>query len=117
MACRFLSRRRFLEDSLSGGLAVGLELCVEPWRATAAAISGTDALSLKVTGDPAQGFGVSLLFNSQPITRHNRGGEFSAIFQNEDRSVEDHVENWKATTWAGDATRLTLKGECKLENL
>jgi hypothetical protein len=117
MAYRFLSRRRFLEDSISGGLAVGLEFCAEPFRATAATIPGMDALSLKVTGDATQGFGVSLLFNGQPITRHNQGGEFSAIFQNEDRSVEDRVENWKATTWKGDATRLTLNGDCKLKNL
>jgi len=117
MAYKFLSRRRFLEDSLSGGLAVGLELCAEPLHATAAAIPGTDGMSLKVTGDPAQGFGVTLLFNGQPLARHNQGGEFSAIFQNEERSVEDHVENWKATTWTGDATRLTIRGECKLKNL
>jgi hypothetical protein len=117
MACRFLSRRRFLENSLSGGLAAGLEFRSEPFRATAAVIPGTDGLSLKVTGDATQGFGVTLLFNGQPITRHNRGGEFSAIFQNEDRSVEDHVENWRAAAWAGDATRLTLSGECKLKNL
>ena len=117
MAYRFLSRRRFLENSLSGGLAVGYEFCAEPLRATAAAIRGTDGLSLKVTGDAAQGFGVTLLFNGQALTRHNQGGEFSAIFQNEDRSVEDHVENWKAATWKGDATRLTLSGECKFKNL
>jgi hypothetical protein len=117
MAYKFLSRRRFLADSLSGGLAVGLELCAEPLHATAAAIPGTDGMSLKVTGDPAQGFGVTLLFNGQPLARHNQGGEFSAIFQNEERSVEDHVENWKAATWTGDATRLTMRGECKLKNL
>ena len=117
MADRFLSRRRFLENSISAGLAVGLEFRAEPLRATAAAVPDTDALSLRVTGDAALGFGVTLLFNGQPITRHNQGGEFSAIFQNEDRSVEDHVENWKATAWTGDATRLTLSGECKLKNL
>jgi hypothetical protein len=117
MACRFLSRRRFLENSISGGLAAGLEFRSEPFRATAAAIPGMDALSLKVTGDATQGFGVTLLFNGQALTRHNQGGEFSAIFQNEDRSVEDHVENWKAAKWTGDATRLTLSGECKLRNL
>jgi len=117
MAYRFLSRRRFLEDSISGGLVVGLESWAKPLRAIAATAPGTDGLSLKVTGDATQGFGVALLFNGQPITRHNRGGEFSAIFQNEDRSVEDHVENWKATAWKGDATRLILSGECKLRNL
>src|SRR5579859_4583727 len=116
MAYRFLSRRRFLENSISGGLAVGLGLGLEPPRATAATL-GTDGLSLKVSGDATQGFGATLLFNGRPITRHNQGGEFSAVFQNEDRSVEDHLENWKAATWTGDPARLTLSGECKLRNL
>jgi hypothetical protein len=82
-----------------------------------AVIAGTDYLSLKVNGNAAQGFGVTLLLNCQSTARHNQGGEFSAIFQNEDRSVEDRVENWKAASWTGDATRLTLSGDCKLKNL
>ncbi|HWY06905.1 MAG TPA: hypothetical protein VNY24_08595 [Candidatus Acidoferrales bacterium] len=118
MAFRFISRRRFIENSVSGGLAVGLGLGVEPLRATAsAAATATDGLALKVTGDAKQGYGVALLFNGQPVARHNQGGEFSAIFQNEDRSVEDRVENWKANSWTGDAARMTLSGECKLKNL
>jgi hypothetical protein len=118
MPHKFVSRRRFIENSISNGLAVGLGLSVEPLRAaTSAAASNTDGLTLKVTGDIKQGYGLSLFFNGQPIARHNQGGEFSAVFQNEDRSVEDRVDDWKATSWAGDATRATLSGECKLKNL
>ena len=118
MPHKFISRRRFIENSISGSLAVGLGLGVEPLRAaTSAAAPNADGLTLKVTGDVKQGYGVSILFNSQPVARHNQGGEFSAIFQNEDRSVEDRVDDWKATTWAGNATRVTLSGECKLANL
>lgn len=116
MAYRLLSRRRFIENSLNSGLAVGLGLGVEPLPATAA-IPGSERLSLIVNGDAMRGYGVTLLFNGQPVARHNEGGEFSAAFQNEDRSVEDRVENWKAATWAGDAARVTLNGECKLRNL
>jgi hypothetical protein len=118
MPHKFISRRRFIENSISGSLAVGLGLGVEPLRAaTSAAAPNADGLTLKVTGDVKQGYGVSILFNSQPVARHNQGGEFSAIFQNEDRSVEDRVDDWKATTWAGNAPRVTLSGECKLANL
>jgi len=78
---------------------------------------GADGVTLKVTGDAQQGYGVALLFNGQPFARHNRGGEFSAIFQNEERSVEDRVDDWKATSWSGNSTQLALDGECRLEHL
>src|SRR5258708_29698205 len=113
----FISRRRFIENSVSGGLAVGSGVCGGSRAATAAAIPGPDELSFKVVGDATHGFGVAILRNREPIARHNQGGEFSATFQNEDRSVEDHVENWKASAWTGDATRVALSGECKLRNL
>ena len=118
MPYKFISRRRFLENSIRNGLAVGLGLGVEPFRAaSSAAAPATDGLTFKLTGEASQGYGLSLSFNGQPIACHNHGGEFSAIFQNEDRSVEDRVENWKAAAWTGDATRMTLSGECQLRNL
>jgi hypothetical protein len=117
MAHRFLSRRRFIENTIHSGMAARLGLAVEPLRGALAATTGTDELTLKVTGDTNQGFGVTLSFDGQPIARHNQGGEFSAIFQNEDRSVEDRIENWKAAAWTGDDSHATLAGECKLRNL
>jgi hypothetical protein len=77
----------------------------------------TDGLTLKVTGDPKEGYSVALLFGGRLFARHNRGGEFSASFQNEERSVEDRVNDWKATSWAGDSTHVVLDGECRLKNL
>src|ERR1019366_10811995 len=79
--------------------------------------TGTDGLSLKVTGDPKQGYSVDLLYNGQPFAQHNRCGEFSAFFQNEERSVEDRVNDWKATSWAGNSTHVVLDGTCRLKNL
>ena len=117
MVRRILSRRRFIENSLSGSLTVGWGLGVRSLSGAPSATPAPEGLSVKVTGDATQGYGVALLFNGQPTARHNQGGEFSAVFQNEDRSVEDRVENWKAASWTGDATRLTLSGECKLERL
>jgi hypothetical protein len=118
MPHKFISRRRFIENSVSGGLAVGFGLGVETLlAATPPATPGTDGLTLKVTGDPKQGYGVVLLFNGHPVVRHNQGGEFSGAFQNEDRSVQDNVDDWKASSWSGDAARVTLRGECRLRNL
>jgi hypothetical protein len=118
MAYIFISRRRFIESSITGGLAVGLGLKTEPLCGAASTVPpDTDGLTLKVAGDAKQGYGVSLFFNGLPVIRHNHGGEFSAVFQNEERSVEDRVNDWKATSWAGDATHVTLDGECKLKNL
>ena len=56
-------------------------------------------------------------FAGASLARHDSGGEFSAVFQNGDRSLEDRIENWKATAWTGDATHVTLQGECRLKHL
>jgi hypothetical protein len=118
MIRQLISRRHFIEGSMKGSLALGLGLGTDPLRlAGSAAVFGADGLTLKVTGDATLGFGISLLLNGQPLARHNQGGEFSAVFQNEERSVEDQVKDWKATSWTGDAARVSLNGECKLQNL
>ena len=110
MAWRRISRRRFIEGSVKGGLAVGLESKFGVLREGVAGIPpGPDPssahLSLKVAGDPKQGYRVALLFNGEPFSQSARGGEFSACFQNEERSVEDRVADWKATSWSGTTTR------------
>jgi hypothetical protein len=118
MSHNVISRRRFLEQSITGGMAVSLDSASRPFlrRFGAMTADGT-GLTLKVTGDDKLGYGVALLFNGQLFARHHQGGEFSAVLQNEDRSVVDRVTAWKASSWAGDATRVTLAGECKLQNL
>src|ERR1700678_1296608 len=117
MAYRTISRRRFIEGSITASLAVGLGSRSKALRGTASAVSGSDGLTLKVTGDPKHGYCVALLFNGQPFAQHNRGGEFSASFKNEERSVEDRVTAWKASSWAGHSTHVMLDGECGLKNL
>jgi hypothetical protein len=119
MAGKTFSRRRFIQKSLKGGLAASVAsasgfVTAPPAAAASTAIAG---LSLSVTGDAKQGFYVTVLYDGQAIAQHNKGGEFSAYFQNEERSVEDRVTSWKATSWIGDTTHLTLRGECKLQNL
>jgi hypothetical protein len=113
-----ISRRRFIEGSITAGLAAGLGSRFGGLHGTASAATlGTEGLTLKVTGDSKQGYGVSILFRGQPFAQHNRGGEFSATFQNEERSVEDRVHDWKATSWSGNSTHVVLDGECRLKNL
>jgi hypothetical protein len=118
MAHKLILRRHFIEKSVTAGLAAGLGLKIAPLHGSSSSISPeTDGLTLKVSGNATSGYGAVLLFNGRPILRHHQGGEFSALFQNEERSVEDRVDDWKATSWTGDGTHVTLEGECKLKNL
>ena len=116
LANRGISRRQFLERSMAGTLAAGLWASVPQGVSPSRTASETDGVSLKVAGDDKQGYGVEILFRGQHVARHNAGGEFSAVFQNGERSLEDRIENWKAASWSGDGTHVILKGECKLKN-
>lgn len=122
MVWRTISRRRFIENSVKGGLAVGLEskfgVLSEAMTANPPGPElSSGHVSLNLAGDPQQGYTVALLFNGEIFSKSVRAGEFSACFQNEERSVEDRVTDWKATSWSGNAARMTLQGECSLKNL
>jgi hypothetical protein len=117
MTSRGISRRQFIERSVAGALAARVGLSAKPNDITPrATASERDGVSLKVTGDVEHGYGVAILFRGQPVARHNAGGEFSAVFQNSERSLEDRIENWKAAAWTGDATHVTLDGDFNLKN-
>jgi hypothetical protein len=107
-----LDRREFLALS---ALATVATLLPESLHATNP--SETGLVSLQVTGDAQSGYGVTILYRGQAIARHHQGGEFSAIFQNSERSLEDRADDWKATLWSGDRTRINLSGEMHLRNL
>ncbi len=68
-------------------------------------------------GSPEHGYSVNILFKGRRLARHNAGGEFSAVFQNADRSREDRVENWRASSWHGTPTHLSLEGQFTLSHL
>lgn len=113
-----ITRRKFLEASIAGGVALGQARNAQSGPASVSVLkSDAPGPSLEVVGDPQHGYGVSLLYNGRRIARHNAGGEFSAIFQNGERSVEDRVTNWKAETWTWNGTSLILRGQCKLPSL
>jgi hypothetical protein len=105
-------RREFLALS---ALTTAASLLPKQLHATPA--SESDGVALRITGDAQSGYGVAIFYSSEAIARHQQGGEFSAVFQNTERSLEDRVDNWKATTWKGDGTRIALAGLMKLPNL
>ena len=107
-----LDRREFLALS---ALTTAATLMPGTLNATEPSMPGT--VTLQVTGDAHSGYGVTVLHRGQPIARHHRDGEFSAIFQNSERSLEDRIDDWKATSWSGDRTRVKLSGVIELTNL
>ena len=107
-----LDRREFLALS-----ALTATAALVPKSAYAAQSTDTDLVSLEVTGDVQRGYGVTILYRGRAIAHHHQGGEFSAVFQNSERSLEDWIDDWKATSWKGTARKLNLSGELILTNL
>ena len=113
----WISRRGFIEKSFVGSLATGITQGITPLKMSGPFLEADgNEIELKVIGNDREGYGVTLAYRDQPVARHNAGGEFSAIFQNSERSLEDRIENWRATSWTGDARRVELHGVCKLKN-
>lgn len=117
VASQEMSRRQFIEASLAGTLAAGTTWATELHGSSAGrTTSGSEGVSLRVSSDDKQGYGVTILYRGQPVARHNAGGEFSAVFQNGESSLEDRIENWKSASWSGNDKHVVLEGEGKLKN-
>jgi hypothetical protein len=109
-----ISRRQFIATSAATGLA-GM---VFPRSAFA---NGVDApfdrhVSLKALGSARDGYQAVILFDGRTAARSGKG-EFSAVFHNTDHSVEDRIENWRASSCTGNESQLLLRGTCQLTNL
>jgi hypothetical protein len=107
-----LDRREFLTLS-----ALATAATMMPHSLRAAQSSALGLVSLEATGDAKSGYGVAILYRGEVIARHHGGGEFSALFQNSERSLEDRADDWKATSWSGDRTRISLTGTMQLAHL
>ena len=107
-------RRQFMASSAAAGLAGIL-----PQGAFGNVVerSSSGRVSLKAVGDVHSGFHALILFDGRPVARHSGEGEFSAVFHNADRSLEDRVQHWRATWYAESEDRLRLAGDCQLPNL
>jgi hypothetical protein len=105
-----MDRREFL--GFTGSAAVG---CAMGRKAMAAVgVSYISPLTLGVEGDKAAGFSVAVLFEGKPITAV-KTDELSARFQNDDRSLEDVITRWRASSWTGNKTSVGLRGTAYLE--
>lgn len=118
MSDRKISRREFVQSSIAGGVAAG-RAWAKPSPDTSASLSPPDptGISLLVVGNPQEGYSVKILFNAHPLAYFESQGEFSAIFQNGERSLEDRVAHWKGASWTGTPSHVTLHGTCKLPRL
>ncbi len=109
-----ISRRQFIASSAATGLA-GMVFGRDGSAATSIRSSNAK-VSLRASGDAREGYQAVILFGGQPVAQSGEG-EFSGVFQNSDRSLEQRVENWRATSCTGTDDHLLLEGECKLTNL
>lgn len=108
-----ISRRHFIAGSAATGLA-GILPRTAFWNPSEQ--SSASRITLKAVGDPHSGYKARILFDGRPVAQNMGDGEFSAIFQNVDRSLEDRVD-WRPTSFTESERRLLLAGNCQLPNL
>ncbi len=109
-----ISRRQFIANSAATGLAGFLP---RPAFWGLSEHSSSDRVTVKAVGDPHSGYKAQILFDGRPVVQDTGNGEFSAIFQNVDRSLEDGVQHWRASSCTESGGRLLLAGNCQLPNL
>ena len=109
-----ISRRQFIASSAALGLAGVLP---QPSFANVVDQPSPGRVSLKAVGDVHSGYHALILFEGRPIARHSGEGEFSAVFQNADRSLEDRIQNWRASSCTECRDGLCLAGDALLRNL
>src|SRR6266536_697269 len=110
-----ISRRQFIATSVVTG-------CAGIVRRHGAFTHGVEApsnrhVSLSASGNARDGYQAVIRFDGRPVARHTGQGEWSALFHNSDHSIEDRMENWRATSCTGNEGQLLLRGNCKLANL
>ena len=108
-------RRDFLGMSTSAALGCLISGGL-PEKLTAQSNTQRATIALRPAGSKAEGYVVGILFDGMPINA-SAGGEFSARFQNGERSLEDDCREWRANSWTGDESRIVLAGEAQLTNL
>lgn len=74
-------------------------------------------LNLKIMGDTASGFYVDLFYGSMPVSVHEKVGELNLFVENEDYSIREYVNSWKATSIIREENKITLSGVVKLSKL
>jgi hypothetical protein len=80
-------------------------------------LSAANQLQLKVMGDSISGFYVDVYYGSIPVSTQEKTGELNLIVENEDYSIREYVNNWKATKATQQGNAITLSGVAKLPKL
>jgi hypothetical protein len=74
-------------------------------------------LNLKIQGDSASGFYVDLYYGDIPVSTQTKVGELNIYVENEDYSIREYVNNWKATKAKQQGNTITLSGVVNLPKL
>ena len=74
-------------------------------------------LNLKLKGDSASGFYVDVFYGSIPVSTMEKSGELNLVIENEDRSIRETINSWKATMAFQNSNAIILKGIARLPKL
>jgi len=74
-------------------------------------------LNLKINGDSVSGYYVDLYYGTIPVSTQEKAGELNLVVENEDYSIREVVNSWKATSVVQKENTITLSGIVKLPKL
>ncbi|MDD2613029.1 MAG: hypothetical protein PHR38_09600 [Bacteroidales bacterium] len=74
-------------------------------------------LNMKISGDTTSGFYVDLFYGTTPISTPEQTGELNLYVENEDYSIREYVNHWKATSAIQKGNTIILSGIIKLNRL
>ena len=74
-------------------------------------------LNLKLRGDSIKGYYVDAFYGAVPVSTQENMGELNLVFENEDRSVRETINNWKSTSAVQTEKGIILKGIVSLPSL
>lgn len=74
-------------------------------------------LNLKLKGDSTVGFYVDLYYGTIPVSTQEKVGELNMFVENEDYSIREYINNWKATKATQQGNTITLSGVVNLPKL
>jgi hypothetical protein len=109
-----ISRRELIAGSAATALA-GFPPLAAFWNPSEHPSNGR--ITLKTVGNPYSGYKAQILFDGRPVAQNMGEGEFSAVFHNPDRSLEDRIEHWRASSCTESEDQLRFAGGCQLRNL
>jgi hypothetical protein len=74
-------------------------------------------LNLKIKGDSTSGFYVNLYYGTIPVSTQEKVGELNLYVENEDYSIREYINHWKATSAVQNGNVIKLSGIVKLPQL